>query len=140
MYGGGNMYGMGGYGSGMYGAAGMYGSSMYNRGMYGGGMGGMGYGGGMYGGGMGMGMGGMMGQDPNAPPPMPPPRWQTILSTLQSVMMVFGRISFLVDENTQVQQLTSAHHTHKYSRRIGSLVRSSYATSPPQHTYHLSHA
>jgi hypothetical protein len=67
-----------------------------------GGMGGMGMGG-M---GIGMGMNGMMGQDPNDPnaqPPMPPPRWQTILQTLNSVMMVFGRISFLVDENTQVR-------------------------------------
>jgi hypothetical protein len=107
--------------------------------MYGGGMGGMGYGGGMYGGGRGMGMGGMMGQDPNAPPPMPPPRWQTILNTLQSVMMVFGRISFLVDENTQVH--TTAHTTVSYgltSRRpFRSLI---LCNDPPRNPRDLSHA
>lgn len=98
MYGSGGMYGGGGmYGSSMYGGAGggMYGSSMYGTG-------------GMYGGGMGGGFmrpGGMTGGpgagpfDPNQPPPAPPTAWQALLAGINGVMMFFGRLSFLVDEN-----------------------------------------
>jgi len=98
------MYG-GGYGSSMYGGGyGGYGSSMYgNRygmgGMYGGGMYvGMGMGPGM--GPMGPGMGGPMGaaDDPNGPAPT---AWQRIMRALHGIVTVFGRISWLVDENSQ---------------------------------------
>ncbi|XP_050206702.1 peroxisomal membrane protein 13 [Mercurialis annua] len=107
----------GGYG-GSYGG-GMYGSSMYNRGGYGGGMYGSGggmYGGGMYGGGLGgpmggYGMGGMGGmgpyggdQDPNNPygaPSSPPGFWISFLRVMQGVVNFFGRISILIDQNTQ---------------------------------------
>ncbi|KAF7841289.1 peroxisomal membrane protein 13 [Senna tora] len=112
-----------GYGSGMYGSygglggmygGGMYGSSMYNRGGYGGlyGSGGM-YGGGMYNSGFGgpmggYGMGGMGGpfggQDPNDPygaPPSPPGFWISVLRVMQGVVNFFGRISILIDQNTQ---------------------------------------
>ncbi|XP_010672281.2 peroxisomal membrane protein 13 [Beta vulgaris subsp. vulgaris] len=115
-----------GYGSGMYNSfgggyggmsGGTYGSSMYRGGLggglgggYGGGMygGGM-YGGGMYGGGMGgtmggygMGMGGPLGpQDPNNPPPSPPGFWISFLRVMEGVVNFFGRISLLVDQNTQ---------------------------------------
>lgn len=98
-----NSYG-GSYGGGMYGG-GMYGSSMYNRGGYGSGM----YGSGMYNsgsggpmGGYGMGMGGPMGpQDPNNPPPSPPGFWISFLRVMEGVVNFFGRISMLVDQNTQ---------------------------------------
>ncbi|XP_028799816.1 peroxisomal membrane protein 13 [Neltuma alba] len=114
-----------GYGSGMYGSygglggtygGGMYGNSMYrggygglygsSGGMYGGGM----YGGGMYGGGLGgpmggYGMGGPLGgQDPNDPygaPPSPPGFWISVLRVMQGVVNFFGRISILIDQNTQ---------------------------------------
>ncbi|XP_061962574.1 peroxisomal membrane protein 13-like [Populus nigra] len=115
-----------GYGTGMYGNSygGMYGSSYggaggYSGGMYGnssyrGGYGGM-YNGGMYGGGLGGGLGGPMGgygvgmgpcgdQDPNNPfgaPPSPPSFWVSFLRVMQGVVNVFGRISFLIDQNTQ---------------------------------------
>lgn len=97
MYGGSGMYGSGG--GGMYGGNGMYGGG---GGMYSGG-GGMygGAGGGMYGGGgmMGQPMGGPM--DPNNPmrPPAPPTAWQAMLAGVNGIMMFFGRLSFLVDEN-----------------------------------------
>ena len=95
-YGGNSMYG--GY------RGGAYGNSMYGGGYggYGGGM----YGGGMYGGGYG---GGMYGQPPmgpygpGGPPPGAPPLtgWQALMHSLSSVVHLFGKISFLVDENTQ---------------------------------------
>ena len=93
-YGGGSsMYG-GGYGSSMYGGGyGGYGSSMYGN-RYG--MGGM-YGGGMYG-------QPLMGPyGPGGPPPGAPPLtgWQALMHSLSSVVHLFGKISFLVDENTQ---------------------------------------
>ena len=83
----------------------MYGGGMYGGGMYGGGYGGMGgmYGGGYGMGGMGMGgMGGMYGgMQPGMQggPPAPPSGWQTLLRLLHTVMDLFGRITFLVDEN-----------------------------------------
>ena len=95
-YGGNSMYG--GY------RGGAYGNSMYGGGMYGG------YGGGMYGGhGGGMYGGGMYGQPPmgpygpGGPPPGAPPLtgWQALMHSLSSVVHLFGKISFLVDENTQ---------------------------------------
>lgn len=107
-----------GYGTGMYGGAGgMYGSSMYGNSMYRGGYGGLygssgPYGGGMYGGGIGgpmggygMGMGSPYGdQDPNGPygePPSPPGFWISFLRVMQGVVNFFGRISVLIDQNTQ---------------------------------------
>ncbi|KAL9679461.1 hypothetical protein QQ045_017323 [Rhodiola kirilowii] len=108
----GGMYGAGG----MYGGGGMYGSSMYNRGGLGGGLYGSSgmYGGGMYGGGLGgpmggYGMGGGMGgpygsQDPNNPygqPSQPPGFWMSFLRVMEGVVNFFGRISILVDQNTQ---------------------------------------
>ncbi|GAV68401.1 hypothetical protein CFOL_v3_11904 [Cephalotus follicularis] len=115
-----------GYGSGMYGSSygglggsyggGLYGNSMYRGGGYGGLYGGSGmYGGGMYNGGMGGGMGGPMGgygmgmgpygdQDPNNPygaPPSPPGFWISFLRVMQGVVNFFGRISILIDQNTQ---------------------------------------
>ena len=48
-------------------------------------------------------MPGMPGMDPNDPrnqPMPPPPAWQRLLHSLNGVMGFFGRISFLVDENT----------------------------------------
>ncbi|OVA05136.1 hypothetical protein BVC80_7159g1 [Macleaya cordata] len=111
-----SMYGsLGGGLGGTYGGGGMYGNNMY-RGGYGGGMyGGSGmYGGGMYGGGLGgpmggyggMGMGGPYGdQDPNNPyggaPPQPPGFWISFLRVMQGVVTFFGRISILIDQNTQ---------------------------------------
>ncbi|KAJ6683285.1 hypothetical protein OIU85_007011 [Salix viminalis] len=108
LYGGG-MYGnsmnRGGYG-GLYGS-GMYGGGTYNSG-FGGGMGGFGGGMGGYGmgmGGYGMGMGGPYGvQDPNNPfgePPSPPGFWISFLRVLQGVVNFFGRLSILIDQNTQ---------------------------------------
>ncbi|KAF6162251.1 hypothetical protein GIB67_008380 [Kingdonia uniflora] len=112
---GGSYGGMGGsYGGlgGSYGG-GMYGNSMY-RGGYGGLSGGSGmYGGGMYNGGIGGPMGGYgMGvgggqygeQDPNNPygaPPSPPGFWTSFLRVMQGVVTIFGRISILIDQNTQ---------------------------------------
>jgi len=56
-----------------------------------------------YGMGMGMGMGMGYGHDPNDPHgmPQPPPAWQRLLGALGGVVGVFGKIAFLVDENTQ---------------------------------------
>ncbi|KAJ4847770.1 Peroxisomal membrane protein PAS20 [Turnera subulata] len=101
----------GGYGGGTYGG-GLYGNNMY-RGGYGGlyGGGGM-YGGGMYNGGLGGPMGGLgmgsMGpygdQDPNnpyGPPPSPPGFWISFLRVMQGVVNFFGRVSILIDQNTQ---------------------------------------
>ncbi|XP_011011867.1 PREDICTED: peroxisomal membrane protein 13-like [Populus euphratica] len=103
-----------GYGSGMYGSS--YGGGLYGNNMYRGGYSGL-YGSGMYGGGMynsgfggplggyGMGMGGPYGaQDPNNPfgaPPSPPGFWISFLRVLQGVVNFFGRISILIDQNTQ---------------------------------------
>ncbi|KAH1104902.1 hypothetical protein GYH30_038289 [Glycine max] len=102
MYGssyGGGMYGnsmyRGGYG-GMYGSSGMYGGGMYNSGL-GGPMGGYGMGGGPYG-----------EQDPNNPygaPPSPPGFWISALRVMQGVVNFFGRISILIDQNTQAFHL-----------------------------------
>ncbi|KAL9248676.1 Peroxisomal membrane protein 13-like protein [Drosera capensis] len=106
-----NSYGGGGYG-------GMYNNSMY-RGGFGGGMYGSGMhgGGGMYGGGLGapmggygMGMGGGQfgGQDPNNPfgsPPSPPGFWISFLRVMEGIVSFFGRISILVDQNTQAVHL-----------------------------------
>ncbi|KAJ8748236.1 hypothetical protein K2173_000644 [Erythroxylum novogranatense] len=121
MYGG---YGSGvnynsGYGSGMYGSyggyGGNYGGGLYGNNMYRGGYGGL-YGGGMYGGGMynngfggpmggyGMGTGPYGDQDPNNPfggPPSPPGFWISFLQMMQGVVNIFGRISVLIDQNTQ---------------------------------------
>ncbi|GMY32604.1 peroxisomal membrane protein 13 [Fagus crenata] len=121
------MYGssIGGVGGGLYGGGGMYGNSMYRGGMGGGGYGGLYgssgmYGGGMYNsglggtmsggyGGMGMGMGGPYGgQDPNDPygaPPSPPGFWISALRVMQGVVNFFGRISILIDQNTQAFHL-----------------------------------
>jgi hypothetical protein len=98
MYGGGGVYGSR-YGSG-YGGYGGYGG-MYGGG-YGGGMyGGYGgYGGGMYGGGM-YGPTGPMSFDPNEPVNPAMSAWTKIMRTLSDVVHFFGKISFLVDENTQ---------------------------------------
>lgn len=88
------------YGNNLYrgGYGGLYGSGMYSGGLYNGG-----YGGPM--GGYGMGIGGPYGpQDPNNPhggPPSPPGFWMSVLRVLQGVVNFFGRISFLIDENTQ---------------------------------------
>ncbi|GAB4825583.1 Peroxisomal membrane protein PAS20 [Ancistrocladus abbreviatus] len=108
-----------GYSSGMYnsyggGAGGMYGGGMYGSSLYRGGYGGP-YGSGMYGGGMysngfggpmgGYGMGGPHGmQDLNNPygaPPSPPGFWISFLRVMEGVVNFFGRISVLVDQNTQ---------------------------------------
>lgn len=110
-----------GYGSGMYGSSygglggsfggGLYGNNMYrggygglcgNSGMYGGGMYGGGFGGLM--GGYGMGMGPYGDQDPNNPyggPPSPPGFWMSFLRVMQGVVSFFGRVSILIDQNTQ---------------------------------------
>lgn len=121
---GGSSYGNhnGGYGGSAYGRAGFGNSSMYGNSSLSGGYGGMGnsyggYGGGMnssmygnngmYGGSGGMGMGygqrqgppgGMMGALEGA---LRPPRaWEVMLRGLHGIMNGFGRLSFLVDENT----------------------------------------
>jgi peroxin-13 len=121
MYGGG--YGGGGYGSGGYGGygGGMMGGSLYGRGMYGGGLGGgygggygSAYGGGMMGspyapGGLGTAPGGVL--PPPHPPPHPPGAWAAMLHGLGGAVHLFGRLSFLVDEN--------AHAVHFF---IGALL------------------
>ncbi|KAJ1424497.1 putative peroxisomal membrane protein 13 [Sesbania bispinosa] len=123
-YGGGGMYGGGMYGNSMY--RGGYGGGLYGSGMYGGGMYNSGFGGPM--GGYGMGAGGPYGdQDPNNPyggPPSPPGFWISFLRVrvieqkesefhvsimvlvrsaceMQGVVNFFGRISILIDQNTQ---------------------------------------
>ncbi|CAL5200053.1 unnamed protein product [Lathyrus oleraceus] len=123
-YGSGGMYGSS-YGGGLGGVGGMYGGGMYGNSMY---RGGGGYGGGLYGssgmyGGGGMynsGLGGQMGgygmgvgpyggdQDPNNPfnePPSPPGFWISMLRVMQGVVNFFGRISILIDQNTQAFHL-----------------------------------
>ncbi|XP_023539445.1 peroxisomal membrane protein 13-like [Cucurbita pepo subsp. pepo] len=101
------MHGSSSYAGGMYGG-GMYGNSMYrggygSSGMYGGGMYNSGFGGPM--GGYGMGMGGPYGgQDPNnpyGPPSSPPGFWMSFLRVMHGVVNCFGRISVLIDQNTQ---------------------------------------
>jgi len=85
---------MGGYGGGMGGYGGGYGGM-------GGGMGGMG---GMMGqGGMGgmQGMGGFDPNDPNSMPGPPPSGWQKIMQGLSGIVQFFGKIAWLVDENSQ---------------------------------------
>ncbi|XP_074556163.1 peroxisomal membrane protein 13-like isoform X2 [Curcuma longa] len=116
-------YGSGMYGSGMYGSygglggsyGGLYGNNMQSgygglyggSGMYGGGMYNSGIGGPM--GGYGMGMGGPYGnQDPNnpyGPPSSPPGFWMSFLRVMQGVVNFFGRISILIDQNTQAFHL-----------------------------------
>ncbi|KAG6537901.1 hypothetical protein ZIOFF_003004 [Zingiber officinale] len=85
-----------GYGS-LYGSSGMYGGGMYNSGL-GGPMGSYG-----------MGMGGPYGnQDPNnpfGPPSSPPSFWMSFLRVMQGVVNFFGRISILIDQNTQAFHL-----------------------------------
>lgn len=112
-----NMYNSG-YGSGMYGGlGGSYGGGLYGNNMYSGYSGGFHGGSGMYGGSMynsglggpmggyGMGMGGPYGnQDPNnpyGPPSSPPGFWMSFLRVMQGVVNFFGRISILIDQNTQ---------------------------------------
>ncbi|GLT94301.1 hypothetical protein SLE2022_120480 [Rubroshorea leprosula] len=110
-----------GFGSGMYGSSsggfGSYGGGLYGNSMYRGGYGGLYgnsglYGGGMYNGGFGgpmggYGMGGMGPygeQDPNNPfgaPSSPPGFWISLLRVMQGVVNFFGRISILIDQNTQ---------------------------------------
>lgn len=110
LYGSNSLYG-GTYGGGLGGTygGGLYGNNM-NRGGYGGpyGLGGMynnGIGGPM--GGYGMGPGGPYDNgngDPNNPfggPPSPPNFWQSMLRVMHGVVTFFGRISILVDQNTQ---------------------------------------
>eukprot|EP01018_Ginkgo_biloba_P009314 Gb_19305 [translate_table: standard] len=106
------------YGGGQLG--GTYGGGQYGNNMYRGGYGGYGgYGsngiGGMYNNGFGGSVGGYsMGQgapydygngDPNnpfgGPPPSPPSFWQSMLHVMHGVVTFFGRVSILVDENTQ---------------------------------------
>lgn len=116
-------YGSGTYGSGMYGSSyggmggsfggGLYGNSMYRGGygglyggssMYGGGMHNSGFGGPMGNYGMGMGMDPYGEQDPNNPyggPPSPPGFWISFLRVMQGVVNFFGRVSILIDQNTQ---------------------------------------
>lgn len=107
-----------GYGSGMYssyggfgGSSGLYNNNMYsgygglygNSGMYPGSMYNSGFGGAM--GGYGMGMGGPYGNpDPNnpyGPPSSPPGFWMSFIRVMQGVVNFFGRISILIDQNTQ---------------------------------------
>ncbi|KAL0912050.1 hypothetical protein M5K25_017993 [Dendrobium thyrsiflorum] len=106
-----SMYGgsYGGWGGGSYGG-GVYGNSMYNRGGYGGFNGGSSMYGGMYNSGFGgpmggYGMGGPYGnQDPNnpyGPTSSPPGFWMSFLRVMQGVVNFFGRISILIDQNTQ---------------------------------------
>ncbi|XP_068656064.1 peroxisomal membrane protein 13 [Aristolochia californica] len=118
-YGSGSGSGMGMYGSYNTGYGGAYGGGLYGNNMYRGGGGG-GYGGlyggsGMYGGGGmynglggpmgGYGMGGPYGDgDPNnpfGPPPSPPGFWMSFIRVMQGVVTFFGRISILIDQNTQ---------------------------------------
>lgn len=103
-----------GYGSSMYGGSyggwgGSYGG-LYGNNMYRGGYGGLYGGSGMYNSGFGgqmggYGMGGPYGnQDPNnpyGPPPTPPSFWMSVLRVMQGVVNFFGRISILIDQNTQ---------------------------------------
>ncbi|KAK6937926.1 hypothetical protein RJ641_031434 [Dillenia turbinata] len=104
----GGMYGSYNGIGGSYGG-GLYGNNMY-RGGYGGHYGSPGlYGGGMYNGGFGgpvggFGMGPYGDQDPNnpyGPPPSPPGFWMSFLRVMQGVVTFFGRISILIDQNTQ---------------------------------------
>lgn len=106
-----------GYGSSMYGGYGGLGGSyggLYGNSMYRGGYGGLNGGSGMYGGMYNSGFGGSMGgygmggpygnQDPNNPygqPPSPPGFWMSFLRVMQGVVNFFGRISILIDQNTQ---------------------------------------
>ncbi|KAI4342802.1 hypothetical protein MLD38_027381 [Melastoma candidum] len=105
---GGGMYGGGLYGNSMYrggyGGYGGYGGGLYGSSMYGSGMYGSGIGGTM--GGYGMGMGGPYGvPDPNDPygggPTPPPGFWISFLRVMQGVVNFFGRVSILIDQNTQ---------------------------------------
>lgn len=114
LYGSNNLYG--GMGGGYGGMQGSYGGSLYGNNMYRGGYGGSNGFGGMYNngiggpmgqGGYGMGPGGPYDNgngDPNDPfggPPSPPSFWQSMLRVMHGVVTFFGRISILVDQNTQ---------------------------------------
>lgn len=96
-------------GGGLYGNNSMYGGGYGGSGMYGGGMYNSGFGGSMGGYGMGMGMGGpYANQDPNNPygaPPSPPGFWMSFLRVMHGVVNFFGRVSMLVDQNTQAFHL-----------------------------------
>ncbi|KAF4355969.1 hypothetical protein CsatB_013116 [Cannabis sativa] len=98
MYGNSMYRGGAGYGGGLYGSSGLYGGGMYNGGM-GGQMGGYG---------MGMGGGPYGAEDPNNPygaPSSPPGFWMSVLRVMQGVVGFFGRISILIDQNTQAFHL-----------------------------------
>lgn len=113
LYGSNNLYG--GMGGGYGAMSGSYGGGLYGNNMYRGGYGGSNaFGGGMYNNGMGGPMGGYgMGPggpydngngDPNDPfggPPSAPSFWQSMLRVMHGVVTFFGRISILVDQNTQ---------------------------------------
>ena len=143
--------GYGGYGGGLYGNS-MYGSSMYGgyggyggmHGGYGGGYGGYGAGYGGYGGGM-YGRPPMgfdpMGVGPDGYPHDGPPLtgWQALMRSLSSVVHLFGKISFLVDENTQalhffimslLQLLDRGGHLYGEFSRIA-LRAMGYPVPPP---------
>ncbi|KAK8957744.1 Peroxisomal membrane protein 13 [Platanthera zijinensis] len=107
-----------GYGSSMYGSSGglggSYGSGLYGNSMYRGGYGGLSGGYGTYGGMSNSGFGGTMGgygnggpygnPDPNNPygqPPSPPGFWVSFLRVMHGVVNFFGRVSMLIDQNTQ---------------------------------------
>ncbi|KAG0475475.1 hypothetical protein HPP92_015161 [Vanilla planifolia] len=102
--------GYGSYGGGLGGSygSGLYGNSMY-RGGYGGLYGGSGMYGGMYNNGFGGAMGGPYGNpDPNNPygsPPSPPGFWVSFLRVMHGVVNFFGRLSMLIDQNTQAFHL-----------------------------------
>ncbi|KAJ7559039.1 hypothetical protein O6H91_04G066800 [Diphasiastrum complanatum] len=97
---GGSPYGGSYGGSPLGGSYGGYGGGMYNR------YGGAGYGGmGSYNMGSMVPYGGYGPRDPNipdgGPPPGPPSFWESMLRVMHGVVNFFGRISILVDENTQ---------------------------------------
>ncbi|XP_058071490.1 peroxisomal membrane protein 13-like [Magnolia sinica] len=89
---GGRLYGNNMYRGPPYTGYGMYGTGMYNNG-YGGPVGGY----------HGMSMGGQNGdQDPNNPSDPPPPGfWMSFLGVVRGAVMFLGRISILIDQNTQ---------------------------------------
>ena len=47
------------------------------------------------------GMGGFDPNDPNSQPGPPPSGWQRVMRSLHSIVTFFGKIAFLVDENSQ---------------------------------------
>lgn len=108
----GNSYYNSGYGSSLFSpnstVGGQYNSGLYGNSMY---RGFGGFGGNMYNSGFGgplgpygMGMGGPYGnEDPNNPygPPSPPGFWVSFIRVMNGVVNFFGRISILIDQNTQ---------------------------------------